>query len=61
MHCSVHRRRAHNMNDGNPPKAGNDNTPNLLVGQMPRCMLSFLKHLDDNGKVDWLDEAKAYR
>ena len=38
----VHGGRAYEMNNLGPPVAGNENTPNLLVGQMPRCRLGLL-------------------
>jgi len=54
----VHGGRSYNMNDGNDAVAGNENTPNLLVGQISRCRLDFAGDYDSNGRVDWLDGAK---
>jgi hypothetical protein len=53
--------RAYEMNDLGPPIAGNENTPNLLVGQTPRCRLDFFGDLDGNGSVDWVDGEKVLR
>jgi len=49
------------MNDEGPRVAGNENTPNLLVGQTPRCHLDFFGDVDGDGLVDWLDGAKLIR
>lgn len=54
----VHGGRAYDMNNGGPPVAGNEKTPNLLVGQMPECRLDFIGDADGNGQVNWLDGAK---
>src|SRR6202022_4499041 len=54
----VHGGRSYEMNDLGPGIAGNENTPNLLVGQMPRCRLDFFGDVDNDGSVDWLDGAK---
>ena len=53
----VHAGRAYGLNDGQDPQPGNDQTPNLLVGQIPHCRLTFLADADGNGVVDWLDGA----
>jgi len=37
----VHGGRCYNMNNGGPAACGNADTPNLLVGQTPRCRLDF--------------------
>ncbi len=47
-----------NANPGKPRAAGNQNTPNLLVGQRPLARLDFAGDYDRNGTVDWLDGAK---
>ena len=57
----VHGGRAYDMNDGGPPVSGNENTPNLPVGQTPRCRLDFTGDTDGDGNVDWLDGAKIVR
>jgi hypothetical protein len=54
----VHGGRSYGMNDGDTAVSGNENTPNLIVGQTPRCRLDFIADLDGNGSVDWLDGAK---
>jgi hypothetical protein len=54
----VHGGRSYGMNDGDTAVGGNENTPNLIVGQMPRCRLDFVADADGNGSVDWLDGAK---
>lgn len=54
----VHGGRAYDMNNGGPPVAGNEKTPNLLVGQMPECRLDFMSDADKSGSVNWLDGAK---
>jgi hypothetical protein len=54
----VHGGRSYSMNDGDTAVTGNGNTPNLLVGQIPRCRLDFVADADGNGSVDWLDGAK---
>jgi Family of unknown function (DUF5696) len=50
-----------NMDPGNGRISGNENTPNLLVGQRPICRLDFTGDHDRNGVVDWLDGAKLVR
>ncbi|HKE23584.1 MAG TPA: endo-alpha-N-acetylgalactosaminidase family protein [Bryobacteraceae bacterium] len=50
-----------NANPGKPLVAGNENTPNLLVGQRPLARLDFAGDSDGNGTVDWLDGAKIVR
>jgi hypothetical protein len=52
--------RCYNMNDGGAPNCGNERTPNLLVGQTPRCRFDFF---GSNGpvQVDWLVGAKIVR
>jgi hypothetical protein len=50
-----------NTGDKTPRIAGNEHTPNLLVGQRPLCRLDFIGDLDHNGVVDWLDGAKFVR
>jgi hypothetical protein len=57
----VHGGRAYEMNDLGPPIAGNEHTPNLLVGQVPRCRIDFFGDVDGDGSVDWLDGAKLIR
>jgi hypothetical protein len=57
----VHGGRSYDMNDGGPRISGTANTPNLLVGQTPRCRLDFIGDLDNDGSVDWLDGAKLLR
>jgi Endo-alpha-N-acetylgalactosaminidase len=47
-----------NANPGKPLIAGNQHTPNLLVGQRPVARLDFTGDYDHNGTVDWLDGAK---
>ncbi len=54
----VHGGRAYNMNNGGDNVPGNENTPNLLVGQKSRCRLDFTADYDGNGITDWLDGAK---
>lgn len=50
-----------NANPGKPRIAGNEKTPNLLVGQKPLARLDFAADYDHNGVVDWLDGAKLVR
>jgi hypothetical protein len=50
-----------NANPGKPLVAGNEKTPNLLVGQRPLARLDFAGDYDHNGVVDWLDGAKIVR
>jgi len=57
----VHGGRTYDMNDLGPLIAGNGRTPNLLVGQMPRCEIDFFGDVDGDGWVDWLDGAKLIR
>ncbi len=52
--------RCYNMNDGAAPNCGNEGTPNLLVGQTPRCRLDFFRS-DGSAPVDWLVGAKIVR
>lgn len=49
-----------NSNDDNLTKIyGNENTLNLPIEQKSSCRLDFLGDYDGNGRVDWLDGAKA--
>jgi hypothetical protein len=49
-----------NSNDDNLTLIyGNENTPNLIVGQKSSCRLDFVGDYDRNGRVDWLDGAKV--
>ena len=57
----VHGGRSYDMNDLGPRIQGNENTPNLLVGQTARCRLDFFGDVDHNGTADWLDGAKLVR
>jgi hypothetical protein len=50
-----------NAEPGKPRIAGNEKTPNLLVGQRPLARLNFAADFDGNGTVDWLDGAKIVR
>ena len=50
-----------NANPGKPLVAGNEKTPNLLVGQRPVARLDFTADTDGDGVVDWLDGAKIVR
>ncbi len=50
-----------NLGGDNPKVAGNERTPNLLVGQRSTVRLDFLGDFDGNGVVDWLDGAKFAR
>ncbi len=50
-----------NLAGDNPKVAGNDRTPNLLVGQKSTVRLDFIADYDHNGVVDWLDGAKFTR
>ena len=50
-----------NLPSGEPRVAGNEQTPNLLVGQRSTVRLDFLGDEDGNGTVDWLDGAKFVR
>ncbi|MDP9080004.1 MAG: endo-alpha-N-acetylgalactosaminidase family protein [Bacteroidota bacterium] len=54
----VHGGRSYDMNDGGDRVKGNDETPNLLVGQQSRCRLDFTGGRHKNGAVDWLDGAR---
>lgn len=54
----VHGGRGYNMNNGGPKIKGNEYTPNLLVGQQPRCRLDFAGDYDGDGKTDWVDGAR---
>ncbi len=54
----VHGGLGYQMNDGGPAVKGNENTPNLIIGQQSRCELNFTGDYDKNGTVDWLDGAK---
>jgi len=55
----VHGGRGYNMNNGGPDVKGNEHTPNLIVGQPPRCRLDFIGPHDKNSTVNWLDGAKV--
>ena len=57
----VHGGRSYEMNDLGPGIAGNENTPNLLVGQMPRCRLDVFGDVNNDRSLDWLDGAKLVR
>lgn len=49
-----------NSNDDNLTKVyGNEDTINLPIEQKSSCRLDFLGDYDGNGRVDWLDGAKA--
>jgi hypothetical protein len=50
-----------NLGGDNAKLAGNDKTPNLLVGQRSTVRLDFIGDYDGNGHVDWLDGAKFTR
>jgi Endo-alpha-N-acetylgalactosaminidase len=52
--------RCYNMNDGAASNCGNEGTPNLLVGQTPRCRFDFF-HSKGPAPVDWLVGAKIVR
>ncbi len=52
--------RCYNMNDGAAPNCGNERTPNLLVGQTPRCRFDFFRG-HGSAPVDWLVGAKIVR
>ena len=52
--------RCYNMNDGGPPNCGNEMTPNLLLGQTPRCRFDFF-HSDGSAPANWLVGAKIVR
>lgn len=47
-----------NVPAGEPRVAGNDQTPNLLVGQRPLCRLDFIAAAPGQPALDWLDGAK---
>lgn len=50
-----------NAGPGVPRIAGNEHTPNLLIGETPACRLDFIG-VADNGKApNWLDAAKRVR
>jgi hypothetical protein len=55
----VHGGRCYNMNDGEDAVCGNAQTPNLLVGQQPRCRLDF--YPVDKPETPWLEAAKMLR
>ncbi len=57
----VHGGRSYDMNTEGPPVRGNGNTPNLPVGQTPRCQLDFVGDIDGDGAVNWLDGARVLR
>jgi hypothetical protein len=52
--------RCYNMNDGGPPNCGNEMTPNLLVGQTPRCRFDFF-YSEGSATANWLVGAKIVR
>ncbi|MDP9043036.1 MAG: endo-alpha-N-acetylgalactosaminidase family protein [Bacteroidota bacterium] len=54
----VHGGRGYNMNNGGPLVQGNEETPNLLVGQPSRCRLDFAGDFDADGNTTWVDGAK---
>ncbi len=51
--------RCYSMNDGGPPVCGNAHTPNLLVGQQPRCRFDFFACAGD--AHPWLAGARIVR
>ncbi len=55
----VHGGRCYDMNDGGPAVCGNDATPNLLVGQTPRCRLDFFAVED--AASPWFPAVKLLR
>jgi hypothetical protein len=55
----VHGGRCYNMNDGKDGVCGTVDTPNLLVGQGPRCRLDFYK--EEDRATPWLPAAKLLR
>ncbi|WP_295673852.1 endo-alpha-N-acetylgalactosaminidase family protein [uncultured Mucilaginibacter sp.] len=54
----VHGGRSYDMNDGGDRVSGNNETPNLLVGQQSRCRFDFTGGRNKNGAADWLDGAR---
>ncbi|MEP6747978.1 MAG: endo-alpha-N-acetylgalactosaminidase family protein [Bacteroidota bacterium] len=54
----VHGGRSYNMNNGGPRVKGNEQTPNLLVGQPSRCRLDFAGDFDADGNINWVDGAR---
>ncbi len=55
----VHGGRCYGMNDGGPRVCGNGETPNLLVGQTPRCRLDFYRVEDP--ATPWFPAVKLLR
>ena len=55
----VHGGRCYNMNAGGDAVCGEVDTPNLLVGQTPRCSLDFFNV--DDAAVPWFPAAKQLR
>jgi hypothetical protein len=55
----VHGGRCYNMNDGGDAVCGTVDTPNLLVGQKPRCTLDFYRVED--AAVPWFPAMKLLR
>ena len=50
-----------NAGPGVPRIAGNEHTPNLLIGQTPACRLDFLGGTEAGKVPGWLDAAKLVR
>ena len=50
-----------NLAPPNPRDCGNQQTPNLLIGQDSACRLDFIGDFDGNGRIDWVDGAKVVR
>jgi hypothetical protein len=55
----VHGGRCYNMNDGGDAVCGDAHTPNLLVGQTPRCRFDFFQVED--ASTPWFAGAKILR